>query len=494
MLDWPMYKLFLILRYLSKKTLIILSMGGVTVAVTVFIIVFSVLDGFGQNIERRLRGTISDVVVEDVSGDGLTGCETIIREIQKGNPHIVACAPYIERIAMFQEYMTEKVVESDGTLHEFRRGLGHVEYGMVRGIDPAREMRVGNLNEFLRDGKYYDFHPDVPVAQALRPGSMAVLVGAKAPGARFAESPTAYTFTPLSSMERVVPAGATLDEQIDYMNTHYGKGNYFMTEGGLAVYSVVTGRIERTNEAKFRVAGMFKTWGWEYDSSVVYMNIEDAQRLLKMGKRYTKATGETAWEPSVSGISVKLDSYDNLDGAKKTIEAVLAKYGANCKVSGWTEARQSMLDAIAVEKAVAVTILTCIVLVMGFGIFSILSISSAQKARDIGILKSIGATNGGILAIFLSTGVAIGIVGSMAGTALGILVASNVNEVQAFIARLTGWELFPKDVYYFDRIPSQIHAGVYLAIAATTLAVCLIASIAPAFMAARRDPTRTLVV
>jgi lipoprotein-releasing system permease protein len=488
-----MYKIFLILRYLSKKTLILISMGGVTVAVTVFIVVFSVLDGFGQNIERRLRGTISDVVVEDVSGDGLTDYEAIIREIQKENPHIAACAPYVERIAMFQEYMTNKVAE-DGNLGDLSRQRGHVEYGMVRGIDPARELLVGRLSEFLRDGGYYESHPDTPITQALRPGSMAVIVGARAPGERFAESSAAYTFISLPDGKHITPKGSSLEEQIDYMNKYYGERNYFVIEGGLIVYSTVTGHIERTNYNRFHVAGMFKTWGYEYDSSMVYMNLEDAQRLLKMGKPYIDPkTGKMA-RSAVTGISVKLDSYDNLADVKKTIEAVLAKHGANCTVRGWTDARRSMLDAIAVEKAVAVTILTCIVLVMGFGIFSILSISSGQKARDIGILKSIGATDGGILAIFLSTGLAIGIVGSIAGTALGILVASNVNEIQAFIARLTGWELFPKDVFYFDKIPSQIHPGVYLAIAATTLAVCLIASIVPALMAARRDPTRTLVV
>lgn len=489
-----MYKIFLILRYLSKKTLILLSMGGVTVAVGVFIVVFSVLDGFGQNIERRLRGTISDIVVSDISGDGLTDYEDIIAEARKQNPNIVACAPFIERIAMFQEFEEMKRPGAGGKLAQVSLQRSSLGYGLIRGIDPARELRVGRLDEFLRDGGYYDLHPRTPLTDLLKPGSMNVMTGAAdGPGLAFAAGGP-YAFFDLRTNERVKPEGATFDEQVAYMTKHYGAMNFIVYENGLVIYSAVTGRPVPTNQGKFHVAGVFKTWGSEYDSHLVYMNIKDAQDLLKMSKAaIDRSTGERTWRPAVSGISVKLNSYSNLESAKKTLRAVLKKYGANCSVKGWTEVRKSMLDALVVEKAVAVTILTCIVLVMGFGIFAILSISSAQKGRDIGVLKAIGATNGGILTVFLSTGLSVGIVGSILGTALGILVASNVNEIQAFLSNLIGWELFPKDVFYFDKIPSQIHAAVYLAIAGVTLAVCLIASIAPALMAARRDPTKTLV-
>jgi len=483
-----MYKIFLILRYLCKKTLIMLSMGGVTVAVMVFIVVFSVLDGFGQNIERRLRGTISDIVVEDTSGWGLTDYESIMRDAQNANAHIVACAPYIERIAMFQKYVADKKVQDNGRITDVAVRASRTDYGIVRGIDPARELRVGRLDEFLRAKDcFYAQNPGVPLTVALRPGLMNILVGegARAPGSEYAAD-RAYTFENPADGSRFAGVGLTLEERLASLEREYGTRDFLITERGVAIYSAVSGRPQTVSSSRFHVVGTFKTWNYEYDARYAYMNITDAQKLLQMGKPYVdRPTGETAWKPSVTGISVRLDSYDNLAGAKKTLDDVLKKYGATSTVKGWTEIQHTMLDALVIEKAVAVTILTCIVIVMGFGIFSILSISSGQKARDIGVLKAIGATDRGILAIFLATGLSIGIVGSVVGSALGILVE--------FIRSLTGWELFPKDVFYFDKIPSQIHPGVYVAIAGITLAVCLVASIVPALMAARRDPTKTLV-
>ncbi len=485
-----MYKIFLILRYLTKKTLILLSMGGVAVAVMVFIVVFSVLEGFGQNIRQRLRGTISDIVVEDISGNGLEDYEEIMREAEADNPHIEACSPFIERIAMFQEFW-----ERREPVYEKRRRLSQAHYGLVRGIDPEREGRTGRLERFLRDGNYYRIHGNKPLSKVLRPGSNAVLVGdhEHAPGRSYAEKPGRYLFLAFryGDVAFVKPEGSTLEEKEACMQSRYGD-NYRIVERALVITSAVTRDVERASYGKYEVAGTFKTGGYEYDSALVYMNIEDAQALLNMAG---SSAGEfaPARKPVVTGINVKLDSYENMESARATIERVLERRGANCRVRGWTEVRKNMLSAIAIEKAVAVVILTCIVMVMGFGIFAILSLSSAQKGPDIGILKSLGATNGGILAIFLAVGLAVGVVGSLAGTALGIFAASKVNEILGLLKCL-GWEVFPGDVFYFDKIPSIIRPEVYGAISVVTVLISLIASIAPAVSAARRDPTKTLIV
>ncbi len=486
-----MYKIFLILRYLTKKTLILLSMGGVAVAVMVFIVVFSVLEGFGQNIRQRLRGTISDIVVEDISGNGLEDYEEIMREAEADNPHIEACSPFIERIAMFQEFW-----ERREPVYEKRRRLSQAHYGLVRGIDPEREGRTGRLERFLRDGNYCRIHGNEPLSKVLRPGSNAVLVGdhEHAPGRSYAEKPGRYLFVAFlfsGDVAFVKPEGSTLEEKEACMQSRYGD-NYRIVERALVITSAVTRDVERASYGKYEVAGTFKTGGYEYDSALVYMNIEDAQALLNMAG---SSAGEfaPARKPVVTGINVKLDSYENMESARATIERVLERRGANCRVRGWTEVRKNMLSAIAIEKAVAVVILTCIVMVMGFGIFAILSLSSAQKAPDIGILKSLGATNGGILAIFLAIGLAVGVVGSLAGTALGIFAASKVNEILGLLKYL-GWEVFPGDVFYFDKIPSIIRPEVYGAISVVTVLISLIASIAPAVSAARRDPTKTLIV
>ena len=485
-----MYKIFLIMRYLTKKTLILLSMGGVAVAVMVFIVVFSVLEGFGQNIRQRLRGTISDIVVEDISGNGLEDYEEIMREAEADNPHIEACSPFIERIAMFQEFW-----ERREPVYGRRRRLSQAHYGLVRGIDPEREGRTGRLERFLRDGNYYRIHGNEPLSKVLRPGSNAVLVGdhEHAPGRSYAEKPGRYLFVAFrhGDVAFVKPEGSTLEEKEAFMQSRYGD-NHRIVERALVITSAVTRDVERASYGKYEVAGTFKTGGYEYDSALVYMNIEDAQVLLNMAG---SSAGEfaPARKPAVTGINVKLDSYENMESARATIERILERHGAKCRVRGWTEVRKNMLSAIAIEKAVAVVILTCIVMVMGFGIFAILSLSSAQKGSDIGILKSLGATNGGVLTIFLAMGLAVGVVGSLAGTALGIFAASKVNEILGLLKYL-GWEVFPGDVFYFNKIPSIIRPEVYGTISAITVLISLIASIAPAVSAARRDPTKTLIV
>ncbi len=494
-----MYKIFLILRYLTKKTLILLSMGGVAVAVMVFIVVFSVLEGFGQNIRQRLRGTISDIVVEDISGNGLENYEEIIREAEADNPHIEACSPFIERIAMFQEFWERREPVREGEegdiVYGRGRRLSQAHYGLVRGIDPEREGRTGRLERFLRDGNYYRIHGNEPLSKVLRPGSNAVLVGdhEHAPGRMYAENPGRYLFAAFrhGDVAFVKPEGSTLEEKEACMQSRYGD-DYRIVERALVITSAVTRDVERASYGKYEVAGTFKTGGYEYDSALVYMNIEDAQVLLNMAG---SSAGEfaPARKPVVTGINVKLDSYENMESARATMERILERHGANCRVRGWTEVRKNMLSAIAIEKAVAVVILTCIVMVMGFGIFAILSLSSAQKAPDIGILKSLGATNGGVLAIFLAMGLTVGVVGSLAGTALGIFAASKVNKILGLLKYL-GWEVFPGDVFYFDKIPSIIRPEVYGSISVITVLISLIASIAPAVSAARRDPTKTLIV
>src|SRR5207249_2473007 len=101
-------------------------------------------------------------------------------------------------------------------------------------------------------------------------------------------------------------------------------------------------------------------------------------------------------------------------------------------------------------------LLFLIIAVAGFGILAIFSMIVAEKTRDIGILKALGASNGGVLKIFLGYGLLLGVVGAGLGTALGLSLANNINAVEKFLGKVTGRELFPRNIYYFDKIPTDI--------------------------------------
>ena len=501
-----MYKFLLISRYLRKRTLILLSAGGMTVAVMVFIVIFSVLEGFGKGIVSTLRGTMSDVVIEDTSGSGIADYDEIMRDLESEIDDVEVCSPFIERIAMFQSASFNRSVEEDGYTVDRARERTRARYGRIRGIDPEREARVGNLTRYLAKGGFYESHRGIRTGDILRPGARHVIVGKDfALPAGFATNENdanvflvrrfdargAYiTSVPWSRVE-----GNTFAEKARNARALFGPELRIRSHVFL-ISSLITDSPQPINFGDYTVAGQFETGHPEYDGGVVLMHYKDAQELLGMGGSGADAlTGGGGRKPTVSGINIKLKpgAYERLKRIKPAIEGVLARYGTTFKVRGWTEVRRKMLDAVATEKALAFIILSCIVLAMGFGIFAIQSFSVVRHRRDIGIMKALGATNGGVMAVFLGVSVAVGVVGAALGVMLGIIIAANVNEILSVVEHLFGWELFPKDLFYLDRIPSEISPITYGVIAGVAIAICTLAGILPAAKAARQEPVVCLM-
>jgi lipoprotein-releasing system permease protein len=133
-----------------------------------------------------------------------------------------------------------------------------------------------------------------------------------------------------------------------------------------------------------------------------------------------------------------------------------------------------------------------IIAVAGFGILAIFSMIVVEKTRDIGILKALGASNGGVMKIFLGYGLLLGVIGAVLGTALGLTITTYINEIEAVISFLTGQEIFPRDVYYFDRIPTDIQPVHVALINAGAVAIAVLFSVLPALRAALLHPVRAL--
>ena len=150
------------------------------------------------------------------------------------------------------------------------------------------------------------------------------------------------------------------------------------------------------------------------------------------------------------------------------------------------------MSAIDVERGILNILLFMIVGVAGFSILAIFTMIVSEKYRDIGIMKSLGASSCGVMSIFLGYGLLLGTVGCAAGTALGIWITRNINEIEMRLTKLTGRELFPRDVYYFKEIPTNIDPLSVVLVNLGAIAIAVAFSLLPAWRAARLHPVRAL--
>jgi len=158
----------------------------------------------------------------------------------------------------------------------------------------------------------------------------------------------------------------------------------------------------------------------------------------------------------------------------------------------WEEKQGALLAAISVERGLLNVLLFLIIGVAGFGILAIFTMIVAEKTRDIGILKALGASSAGVMKIFLGYGLLLGVVGALLGTCLGLVFTYNINEIEQFLTKMTGQELFPRDVYYFDKIPTFIHPLSVVLVNAGALVIAIVSSILPALRAATLHPVQAL--
>jgi lipoprotein-releasing system permease protein len=215
---------------------------------------------------------------------------------------------------------------------------------------------------------------------------------------------------------------------------------------------------------------------FEYDSSFVYMPLEAAQLLLQMKDR-------------VSGLDVFVDDPDDL-GFEET--AIRADLPPRTGVWNWQQANNTFFTALKVERNVMFVILTLIILVAAFNIISGLVMLVKDKSGDIAILRTMGATRGAVLRIFFLTGAAIGTVGTLLGLGLGVAFAANIETIRQWLQSLTGTTLFDAEIYFLSQLPAEMDTSEVVLVCVMSLALSFLASIYPAWRAARLDPVEAL--
>lgn len=226
----------------------------------------------------------------------------------------------------------------------------------------------------------------------------------------------------------------------------------------------------------FVVKGIFRVGMSDFDSAMVLISVPEAQDLYHMDNR-------------VTGISLR---FDEVDDAQKWAWRLRDDFGIDYVIRTWYDMNHSFFRALKVEKGVMTILLALIVLVASFNIVSTLIMVVMEKTKDIGILRALGATRASIRKIFMIEGFTIGLIGIAFGSVTGVIMAFNLNPISDFIKKTTGLEVFPSDVYFFDRIPSEVHAQDVAVIIGFALIASIIAAIYPAHRSTKLNPVEAL--
>ena len=226
----------------------------------------------------------------------------------------------------------------------------------------------------------------------------------------------------------------------------------------------------------FTVSGLFEVGMFEYDSGLALIRMEDAQRLYRMGDR-------------VSGVRLKLD---DLFKAPFVVRELANSLDTPAYISDWTRSHANFFRAVQIEKNMMFIILSLIVAVAAFNIVSTLVMAVTDKQADIAILRTLGASPGSIMAIFMVQGALIGFIGLGLGIVGGVSLALNIDVVVPFIERMLGTQFMSKEVYYISNLPSELQWKDVTTITGVSFVLSLVATIYPSWRASRVNPAEAL--
>ncbi|HEY5818479.1 MAG TPA: lipoprotein-releasing ABC transporter permease subunit [Mesorhizobium sp.] len=226
----------------------------------------------------------------------------------------------------------------------------------------------------------------------------------------------------------------------------------------------------------YPIVAIFEVGMSEFDGGVIYMPFAEAQLYFNM-------------ENTAQSIELFVDNPDDIDALKAPIEEAAQR---PVFLTDWRQRNQTFFSALQVERNVMFMILTLIVLVAALNIISGLIMLVKDKGRDIAILRTMGATRGAVLRIFLMTGTAIGLAGTAMGVLLGFLICQNVERIREFFSWVSGTMLFNPELYFLSKLPAKMEMSETLSVIAMALVLTFLASILPAWRAARLDPVEAL--
>jgi len=401
------------LRYLRAKRrnhfisfISLISMAGIAVGVAILITVISVMNGFEKELRERILGMVSHATVSTWDRPFEDWSELIGNARQ--NPEVIGAAPFVE-----QE-----------TLLKGRDVSG----ALVRGIDPALEPSVSDLDQQMISGSL----------GALDDERWQVVLGLEL-AARLGVGP-GDPVTIFAPEIRATAAG-------------------------------VVPQVRR-----FTVAGIFEAGVHEFDSSLAVVHWKDAQALFRTGQ-------------GVTGVRLEFtDLFRARSIALELAESLPAFY----RVRDWTQQNANWFRAVQMEKTMMFIILSLIIVVAAFNIISTLVMLVTDKQADIAILKTMGLSPGRVMQVFVVQGMSIGVIGTLLGTVGGIVLALNVESIVAGIEQMLNTEFLSADIYYISDLPSDLQVKDVARFSGLALVLSLLSTLYPAWRAGRTRPAEAL--
>jgi lipoprotein-releasing system permease protein len=298
----------------------------------------------------------------------------------------------------------------------------------LRGIDPESELRTSALGTLMTRGTVAELHP----------GRFGIVLG------------------------------QALAEQL---GVGVGDSVIALVSQGITTPAGVVPRMRR-----FRVTGVFNAGMYEFDRSLAFVNVEDAQRLLRFGDQVT---------------GVRLAVKDPL-AAPAVVREVANAWGGGVYVTDWTREHGNFFRSIQLTRSIIFVILLLVVGVAAFNIVSTLVMVVRDKRGEIAILRTLGSTPSAILAIFVFQGAVVGLIGTAVGVVAGVLGAWNVTAIAVFIERVTGFQFLAPDVYFISELPSRLLWSDVWQVAGIALLLGLLSTVYPAWRGAVTAPAEVL--
>jgi len=509
-----MYKLLLCWRYLRTRYIALVCIVSVSLGVATMIVVNSVMAGFTTEMQARLNGMLGDLIFECRSLDGVSDAKLHMAKIREATGDaIVGMSPTVSVPGlMYIEVMGPGRDSQSMTKPITLVGIDETTYADVSDFDdylqhPANRQQL----EFnLRDGGYDVYDHQAEDSENVKPRKQMDRAGwpyrrYKASiikqRAQFAKAEK----TLASSQEKQTSQDPFLGQQeqgrdFDPAKEQHtgvvlgigtcsyrgldGTDHFIALPGDDVRISFPTASmpVKAINE-HYTIVDVYESKMSEYDANFVFVPLRALQESRGL---IDPSTGIGKF----SSIQIKLrpgvDPNEVRDQIRNAFPAALYM------VSTWRDKQGPLLAAVQMEQAVLNVLLFMIIAVAGFGILAIFTMIVVEKTRDIGILKSLGASGRGVMGIFLGYGLSLGIVGAGAGMALGLLFVAYINEIADLLARLTGQPVFDPSVYYFSKIPTIVNTPTVAWICLGAISIAVLASVLPARRAALLHPVKAL--
>jgi lipoprotein-releasing system permease protein len=395
----------------------VVSIAGITLGVAALIGTVGIMTGFKEDIQAKILGTTAHIIVQDRMKDGMSDYDPVTKQVATV-PGVVAATPFVLKQVLL-------------TTQTGVQGI------VIRGIDPQREGTVTELAKNLSAGELADLSRPVKVKQPPADDPTGPAVETEKPGI-------------ILGKELALRLGVFVGDTV----------NVVSPVGPISAIGMVP-KI-RT----FAVVALFQSGMYEYDSSLAYIDLAEAQKFFNMGQ-------------TVTGIEIKVtDVFRAAETARSVEQSLGFAYGAR----DWMQMNRNLFSALKLEKTMMFLLLVLITIVASFNIVSTLTMIVTEKQKEIAILKAMGATRKSIRRIFMLNGLIIG----LSGTAIGIPLG------YAFLWLIQTFWTFDPTVYYISRIPVHVQAMDVLLVAGSAIVISFAATVYPSLQAAKLEPVAAL--